>query len=283
MKFTYLCLKFVLRPFGMKRLLRITLHIVAFVAISFVASFGVSTIARTVGISTEDNDLGFALVNVSISLTLLLLLMVYERVACGELPSVGWRGAGFNPTKVLMGVILLVAASVATSPLSEWLDTDIRTFPEGEWTLVLAVVVAPILEELIFRGRLISIFRREMPLSLAVVLSSLMFAAAHGSFVVALDAFIAGLILSYFYISTRSIIMPIILHVCNNAVAYALTVLSYRGEGITDLFSSSSSFLIVYAVSLVVVALGFGHIIRFFFKIDTTHKEDLVKEIEAEE
>ncbi len=149
--------------------------------------------------------------------------------------------------------------------------------------MVLAVVVAPILEELIFRGRLISIFRREMPLSLAVVLSSLMFAAAHGSFVVALDAFIAGLILSYFYISTRSIIMPIILHVCNNAVAYALTVLSYRGEGITDLFSSSSSFLIVYAVSLVVVALGFGHIIRFFFKIDTTHKEDLAKEIEAEE
>lgn len=259
----------------MKRLLRITLHIVAFVAISFVASFGVSTIARTMGVSTADNDLGFALVNVSISLTLLLLLMAYERVAYGSLPTVGWRRSGFNPTKVLMGVVLLVASSIATSPLQKWLDSDVRVFPDGEWTLLVAVVAAPILEELIFRGRLISIFRREMPLSLAVVLSSLMFAAAHGSFAVGVDAFLAGLIMSYFYLRSGSIILPIILHICNNAVAYSLTVLSYRGEGIADIFSSSSSFLIVYAVSLVVVALGFGHIIRFFFKVDTTHKEDL--------
>ena len=283
MKFTYLCLKFVLRPIGMKRLLRITLHIFAFVAIALLSSVGITLIARSMGISTADNDLGFAVVNVAISLTLLILLSLYERVACGDLPSVGWRGAGFNPTKVLMGVVLLVAASVATSPLAEWLDNDIRSFPDGEWTLVVAVVVAPILEELIFRGRLISIFRREMPLSVAVVLSSLIFAAAHGSFVVALDAFIAGLILSYFYLSSRSIIMPIILHICNNAVAYSLTVLSYRGEDIADIFSSSASFLIVYAISLVIVALGFGNIIRFFFKIDTTHKDDLAKEIEAEQ
>lgn len=264
----------------MRKLVRVALHIFAFVAISLAASFGISSAAHAIGIVTADDDLGFAVVNIAISLALLILLMVYERVACGSLPSVGWRGAGFNPTKVLMGVVLLVAVSIATSPLSKWLDSDVRTFPDGGWTLLVAVVVAPILEELIFRGRLISIFRREMPVSLAVVLSSLLFAAAHGSFVVALDAFIAGVILSYFYLSSGSIILPILLHICNNSVAYALLVLSYRGEGIADIFSSSGSFLIVYAVSLVVVALGFGHIVRKFYKMDTTHEDDLKSEIE---
>ena len=61
MKFTYLCLKFVLRPIGMKRLLRITLHIFAFVAIALLSSAGITLIARSMGISTADNDLANSL------------------------------------------------------------------------------------------------------------------------------------------------------------------------------------------------------------------------------
>ena len=72
----------------MKRLLRITLHIFAFVAIALLSSVGITLIARSMGISTADNDLAFAVVNVAISLTLLILLSIYERVACGDLPSV---------------------------------------------------------------------------------------------------------------------------------------------------------------------------------------------------
>lgn len=266
----------------MRKLLSVAQHIFALIIISVAASFGIGTVARLLGITTTDNDFGFAIVNVAISFTIYLLLVAYERIACGSLSSLGWRGSGFNPTSALMGVVLLIAASIATSPLAEWLDTDLRVFPDGGWTLLAAVVVAPILEELIFRGRLISLFRREMPISLAVVLSSLIFAAAHGSFVVALDAFIAGIILGYFYLVSGSIILPIILHICNNAIAYALTILSYRGESIVDIFSSSASFLIVYAISMVILAIGFGHIIRKFYKLDTTHEDDIEAVIEEE-
>ena len=253
----------------MKKLLRILGHLSAFVIISLIASIGLSSLLRDTGWIDTTDDFGFAILNVAISFMLLLGVTLYERLACGRLTSLGWRAAGFNPTKVLMGVILLVASSIVTSPLAKWLDSDVRVFPDGGWTLLVAVVVAPILEELIFRGRLYSLFRREMAPSLAVILTSVLFAAAHGSFVVALDAFIAGVILSYFYLSSGSIILPIVLHICNNAVAYALTVLSYQGENIYDLFGSSSAFLIAYAVALVIFALGFGNIIRKFFKLDT--------------
>ena len=252
----------------MKKLLQLLAHLVAIVVIYMFVSMGASLVLPSLNLDGGDADFGFMLTNLLISLAIFVVLTIYERVACGRVERSGRSIKGFDPLTILVGVILLLAVAIVTLPLEQWLDQDVRRFPDGGWTLFAAVVVAPVLEELIFRGRVYSIFRRIVPPSLAIVLGALIFAAAHGSFIVAIDAFLAGVIFGYFYIVKRSIFTPIILHMCNNAVAFALMELSYRGQGLMDIFSSSAIFFIIYGVALVIAMIGFGHMVRTFFRAD---------------
>ncbi len=87
---------------------------------------------------------------------------------------------------------------------------------QGEWGMIrilTAVIFAPVFEELFFRGALISF--KKLPLT--CITSSLIFAIFHpGSY---FQAFLLGLVLSYFYISSRNIAVPIICHAANNILA----------------------------------------------------------------
>lgn len=96
-------------------------------------------------------------------------------------------------------------------------------------TLLAAVIVAPICEEIFFRGFVLPGFCRGMPVGWAIVLSSLLFAVAHadpGSFAVLL---IIGLALGILRWRTRSIWPSIVLHMLNNGVAALVIVLTMQG------------------------------------------------------
>lgn len=71
------------------------------------------------------------------------------------------------------------------------------------------------------------------------------------------------MLFSYAYVRTRSIITPIILHMCNNALAYALTILSYNEKSLLELVDSEAYFLIIYVVSAVIVSVAMvGVVVR---------------------
>ncbi len=91
-------------------------------------------------------------------------------------------------------------------------------------TLFAAVFIAPFCEELFFRGFVFPGLQRGMPVGLAIVLSSLLFAVAHadpGSFVVLL---VIGLALAFLRWRTNSNWPGIALHMLNNAIG-ALSIL----------------------------------------------------------
>jgi len=86
-------------------------------------------------------------------------------------------------------------------------------------TLIVAVFVAPICEEVFFRGFVFAGLLRGMPLVWAIVFSSLIFGVAHfdvGSFAI---LFIIGLVLAFLRWRTRSIWPGILLHMLNNGIA----------------------------------------------------------------
>lgn len=182
---------------------------------------------------------------------------------------------GFDARAILWGVIFMVAVSVVISPLEALLPADRQSLPEGGWTMLTAVVIAPIFEELIFRGRLYNLLRHSCSPSVAVVLSALIFAVAHGSVVVGISAFLSGVIFGYFYLLKRSIIAPIILHICNNAVAYALIVLSYQDKSLQELIGTSNGYFVIYAASLVVAALGLMHLVKTLYCADHPKTEQV--------
>ncbi len=95
-------------------------------------------------------------------------------------------------------------------------------------TLVAAVLVAPICEELFFRSFLLQGLRATMPTWAAIVVSSLIFAAVHlqgGSFLL---LFVLALCLGVLRVATRSVWPGVILHTLNNALAFIVLIQAVR-------------------------------------------------------
>lgn len=170
------------------------------------------------------------------------LRAIHERGSLA-LQSLGFRKARLGQT--FTWAIVLMAAIFGVNILYQYLITalhlNIQTndqvlLAQSKYaplstyaTLLVATFIAPFCEELFFRGFVLMGFARAMPSFWAVVLSSLLFAVAHGdpgSFVV---LFIIGLALAFLRLHTRSLWPSILLHIFNNGLGALLLVLTMRG------------------------------------------------------
>lgn len=84
------------------------------------------------------------------------------------------------------------------------------------------VLLGPICEELQFRGFLLPSLACWMPPGAAVALSSLAFAASHGSAARFPMVWLCGCILGWSYAATGNLLAPIVLHAATNLAACAL-------------------------------------------------------------
>lgn len=103
------------------------------------------------------------------------------------------------------------------------------SFPRRGWALVFALLGATLLpallEEIVFRGLLPELLRPwgEGP---AVLLSALLFALCHSGVDQLLPAFAAGVCFGALAVSRRSLTLPVLLHLCNNALAAGTLLLA---------------------------------------------------------
>lgn len=219
----------------------------------------------TIGIPTLSADVSFMLLYFTSMIAVYGVTILIEKVAFKRVATVYNSRGGFDPVAILFGVVLIFAISVILLPLEEILSPDTRTFPDGFCTLLTVVLLAPIFEEMIFRARLYNILSRNTSPLMSASLSAIAFGVVHLEPIVVIEALLVGVVLSYFYLSKRSIITPIILHIFNNAFAYALVVLSYNGESLRELIGGSADVhLGVYLLCLLIVVAGAVFIIRFF-------------------
>lgn len=85
-----------------------------------------------------------------------------------------------------------------------------------------AVIVAPMCEEVVFRGYLYPASKKFAGPWVAATFTSLVFASAHGSLAALLPLFIFGLVLAYAYEKTGSLWAPIAIHLCFNGATVAM-------------------------------------------------------------
>jgi len=108
----------------------------------------------------------------------------------------------------------------------------VTMFREGEDTVTLimmafaAVIVAPIGEEIIFRGYLYPVAKKYAGSAIAALFSSLVFAGAHGNVAALLPLFVFGLLLVAVYEYTGSIWAPIAVHFLFNGSTVAIQLLA---------------------------------------------------------
>ncbi len=114
--------------------------------------------------------------------------------------------------------------------LSKLFEFSIFVFEERpallySWLLCMGfaiVIMFPIVEEVIFRGILLTHLRLKWNITIAIILSSAVFSCYHSD--AHLHAFVAGLLLSAVYLKTRTLIAPILCHALVNLVFFGSTL-----------------------------------------------------------
>lgn len=136
--------------------------------------------------------------------------------------------------EILLGCALFPIVSTLNNLNSNMMPIPSNTLPVSPWEQSLmsndlvsilfyvAVVslVAPIWEEMIFRGFLLPSITRYFRVDVAVLLSSLIFALAHFSMERLIPLTFLGMLMCVVYIRSRNILAPIILHSLWNAFAF---------------------------------------------------------------
>jgi membrane protease YdiL (CAAX protease family) len=87
---------------------------------------------------------------------------------------------------------------------------------------VAAVLVAPVCEEIVFRGYLYPVLKRFSGPGVAAFCSGLVFASAHGSLGALLPLFVFGVLLAIIYENTGSLWSTMAIHFCFNGATVAI-------------------------------------------------------------
>ena len=127
--------------------------------------------------------------------------------------------------------------------------------------IVLAVIMAPIFEEIVFRGIIQKgLINKGMNPATAIIISSVVFGLVHGNPWQFVGAVLLGCVLGLVYHKTKSLLLPILLHAFNNLCS---SILIFYGD--------SESFADVFRLSEWLV-LGIGIILFAVFYYLFTRK-----------
>ncbi|MBG9598156.1 CAAX protease [Bacillus mycoides] len=121
------------------------------------------------------------------------------------------------------------------------------------------VFIAPIVGEFVFRGFLLQCFAAKWGTSIAMVVVALLFACLHVDF---LGAVVFSIVLSIVYIRTKSLLMPIAIHMLNNALVLSSSFLVSREKIMS--FADFSNYTTFFP-GLIIFMTGLNLVLIFLF------------------
>jgi len=188
------------------------------------------------------------------------VVMHYQQLTCRQLFHQSPIPVRITLMLVVRPVLLLVPALMVTviaalsllvlvAPLSPWEESLFSRMADGSVAATLAVcVVAPLLEEMLFRGIVLRGFLQRYARWHAIVASAVLFGAAHLNIYQFFVGLVLGTVLGWLYELTRSLIPCIALHAaCNTSTMFV-------GDWPTDASRTDT----VWTVLLVVVTAVVG-------------------------
>lgn len=128
--------------------------------------------------------------------------------------------------------------------------------------ILIAVISAPIIEEILFRGIVFRSIRKVSPAWLAILLSSILFGAYHLNPVQAVYATFMGIVAGIIYEKKKNLMFPIFVHVANNFIASIQGFVSAELEQLINIF-------------VLIMILPLGYIIYRLLEFNRT-KNDMI-------
>ena len=93
------------------------------------------------------------------------------------------------------------------------------------WSILHLAILAPICEEIFFRGILFQKLKEIMPLFLSIIIQGFIFGIVHGSFIQSLLAGFSGILYALVYNYKKNLTLPILIHAFNNIFLIILNLL----------------------------------------------------------
>lgn len=146
-----------------------------------------------------------------------------------------WTDIGLAPVMyIAYAVVIYLVLQAITSwipvfPVDQTQNIGFEAFGsrlDNTLAFVTLVIMAPIAEEVLFRGYLYGKLKNSVPAVVAAIATSLLFALAHGQWNVGVDVFVLSLILCGLRSLTGSIWAGILVHMIKNAIAYYVLFIS---------------------------------------------------------
>ena len=130
--------------------------------------------------------------------------------------------------------------------------------------VIMAVFVAPILEEIVFRGVIMNNLKK-YEIRVAIIINSLLFGLSHYNIEMIVPAFLTGIVFSYVAYK-YSIKYSILIHFFINAITKTSQVLAIlRIDILLILVGLFSAFLIIFLLVFFIIGLAKGRYKEIFF------------------
>lgn len=192
----------------------------------------------------------------TIAANMLAVLWLRRRAGPQRWLGVHWRGTHEQWASYALLPVLVLAETTLLSVqgflhLPNWAD---KHFDELASYPILALgfgsVLAPITEELLFRGVLLPGLLRNYRPAVAIGQSALLFGLIHFNSAQSLNAFLMGLLLGWVYYQSRSLWLCIGLHGLHNSLAFGSRMVPNLGENQLFLrYFSGGRYVLVLAVA----------------------------------
>lgn len=125
---------------------------------------------------------------------------------------------------------------------------------QSGWAGILTIaIIGPVFEELLFRGAITKVLLQQYNPTKAILISALLFGVFHINPAQILPAFLIGILLSWTYYRTASLIPCILMHILNNSLSVFLNI-NYPEANHMDELIGATPYLIFLCVSTLIFA-----------------------------
>ena len=200
------------------------IYTLVFAVIQLIVPYLTTTVYRLIGGAEPAMNITTMIISMTVSSIIIMSLFLYFRWA-----EVSRSYVRSRPWAVLFWCALAAAGAIIPSSFLQELMPELPNLVEEEFDMILrnrwgyfAVgLLAPVCEELVFRGAILRALLHWTPRHwVAIAISALLFALIHANPAQMPHAFVIGLLLGWLYYRTDSIVPGIVYHWINNSIAY---------------------------------------------------------------
>src|SRR6056297_244604 len=250
------------------------LHIVLISSVSFIISFIYGVYLGIIGITdpkliqsiidsfVNSNIIYFSIIGVLISAVILTKFTLnkrnqkYKKFIANNFKRINFEIVLITLiTAVSLSIVILNINSFIISP--DYDNPLLKTiFKSNMIGIIFALLIAPIMEEVIFRGIILGGLKKNYSIISALLISSLLFSISHFTLVQLVPTFIAGLYFGYIFYKSGSLLLSMFAHFSYNLLPIILVQSSGIAEKLIN-FKLHRFMILFVAILILVFGINF--------------------------